>query len=185
MIRRGALLASLLLLVGATDVQGPELPAELQLGLLTKVLSFDRSDAFGPEIVVTVLFQPEFPASVRVREAWLEAARTAPPAAPGGAPLTVTSLAHSENFVENLRQQGTDVVVLAPLRSVDARRMAARIRAARMRTVTGSPAYGRGVAAVSLLIRDGRPRIVIDERLAQEEGSQFSSQLLRVSEVLR
>lgn len=184
MIRKIGLACALFLLVGASDSEAPELPADLQLQLLAKVLSFDRSNALGDEIVIAVLYQREFPASVRARDALLEAARNLAPAS-GGTPISVVAVAHGDGHVDRLRAAGADVVLIAPLRSVDLRRTAAQVRAAGMRTASGTPTHGRGVAAVSFLVRDGRPRIVIDERLAQQEGAQFSSQLLRVVEVVR
>lgn len=180
-----------LLLVGWTALaapvaeQEPQLPAELQLALLAKVLSFDRHAAFGSELVIAVPFQAAYPASVRNRNAWLQAARSAPPGEVAGAAVRVVAVAYSADLADALRRQGVDLAVLGPLRAVDVGEVAERLRGAGIRTATAVPEYGSASTAVQLLVREGRGHIVINHALARREGADFSSQLLRVAEVVR
>jgi YfiR/HmsC-like len=44
--------------------------------------------------------------------------------------------------------------------------------------------YGSHSTGVQLLLREGRGHIVINHTLARREGADFSSQLLRVAEVV-
>jgi hypothetical protein len=170
--------------VASAGEQEPQLPADLQLALLTKVLSFDRHAAFGNELVIAVPYQHAYPASVRNRDAWLRAARSAAPAEVGGSRVRVIAVEYGPDVAEALRRQGTDLVVLGPLRGVDVGEMAERLRAAGIRTATGLAEYGSHSTAVQLLLREGRGHIVINHTLARREGADFSSQLLRVAEVV-
>jgi hypothetical protein len=167
-----------------TPEQEPQLPAELQLGLLTKVLSFDRNAAFGSELVIAVPYQPAFPASLRNRDAWVRAARAARPEAVGGARVRVITVAYTDDLAEALRRHGADLVVFGPLRGVDVSDLAERLRAAGFRTATTVAEYGSHSTGVQLLLREGRGHIVINHTLARREGADFSSQLLRVAEVV-
>jgi hypothetical protein len=174
-----------LALAAPAFAQQPQLPAELQLALLTKVLSFDRHAAFGSELVIAVPFQPAYPASVRYRDAWLRAARAAQTDDVGGARVRVIAVPLTPDLSEALRRQGADLVVLGPLRAVDVAELAERLRAAGIRTAATVAEYGSGSTAVQLLLRDGRGHIVINHALARREGADFSSQLLRVAEVVQ
>jgi hypothetical protein len=163
----------------------PQLPPGLQLALLTKVLSFDRQAEFGGELVIAVPFQPSYPASVRNRDGWLQAARSAPPPPVGAARVRVVAVAYEADMAGAMRRHGADVAVLGPLRSVPVGEVAEGLRGAGIRTATGIPEYGTRTAAIQLLLREGRAHIVINQTLAQREGADFSSQLLRVAEVVR
>lgn len=163
----------------------PQLPPELQLALLTKVLSFDRRADFGSELVIAVPFQPTYPVSVRNRDGWLRAARDAAPEPVAGARVRVVAVAYSSELVEELHRQGADLAVLGPLRAVDVPVVAERVRSAGIRTAATVAEYGPRSTAVQLLLRDGRGHIVINHRLARREGADFSSQLLRVAEVVQ
>lgn len=162
----------------------PQLPPELQLALLTKVLSFDRHADFGSELVIAVPYQAAYPASVRNRDGWLRAAQSAPPGEVSGARVRVIVVAYTPTFHEELRRQGVDVAVLGPLRAVDVATLAERIRAAGIRTAATMEEYGSRSTAVQLVLREGRGHIVINHTLARREGAEFSSQLLRVAEVV-
>lgn len=183
-ILRAALLLGWVALAAPAPEHEPQLPPELQLALLTKVLSFDRHADFGSELVIAVPFQPAYPASVRNRDGWLRAAQAAPPEAVAGARVRVIAVAYTSTLHEELRRQGADVAVLGPLRAVDLHALAERVRTAGIRTAATMEEYGSGCTAVQLVLREGRGHIVINHALARREGAEFSSQLLRVAEVV-
>ena len=99
--------------------------------------------------------------------------------------MRVIAVEYGPDVAEELRRQGADLAVLGPLRGVDVGEMAERLRGAGIRTATGFAEYGSRSTAVQLLLRDGRGHIVINHPLARREGADFSSQLLRVAEVVR
>jgi hypothetical protein len=162
----------------------PQLPPDLQLALLTKVLSFDRRADFGSELVIAVPFQPAYPASVRNRDGWLRAAQAAAPDQVAGARVRVIAVPYTPGLADELRRQDADVAVLGPLRAVDVPVVAERVRSVGVRTAATVAEYGSQSTAVQLLLRDGRGHIVINHGLARREGAEFSSQLLRVAEVV-
>lgn len=178
----------LLVLTPALPLSAQEagLPPELKLPLLIKVLSFDRGleDRHG-DAVVAIVYQRQVPGSVRERDVWLEAART--PLHLRGARVRVVAIDYrsADQLVHSLREAHATVVFLSSLRAVDVPALAEDVRVAGFRTATDTPAVASRAASIGLLLRSGRPHIVINMPLALREGSDFSSQLLRVAEVVK
>lgn len=166
--------------VGAAQ-QEIQLPADLQLTLLSRVLAFDRNSArFGSQVVIGVLYQAENRESVaRFRDL----TRSLP---------LLAGDSHGVVFrIEGLLLQGStlppaahrvDIVYLAPLRGVDASTLIREASASGVLTATGVRDYAASGAAIGLVERDHRPTISIGLTAARAAGSDFSSQLLRLAD---
>ena len=158
------------------------LPPDLQLTLLAKVLSFDRRVDQSEDIVVAVIAQQTLPASARARAAWRAAARKSPPLVVGESVVRVVTVEHGPGLLAELQALDASVAVIAPLRGVDIGALGRELGAAGIRTATGVAEY-EPYAAISLLVQEGRPHIVIRQAHARREGSDYSAQLLRLAEV--
>lgn len=170
----------------AASAQEAHLPAELKLPLLVKVLSFDRGLASLTDgIVVAVIYQAGVPASLRERDVWLEAAQQ--DLRLNGHSVRVAPIEYRSSgaLVAALRDVRATVVFFSPMRTVDAGAVAEYVRASGFRTATDSGELIRRGTSLGLLLRDGRPHIVINLALATREGADYSAQLLRVAEVVR
>ena len=178
------------LLLGAVPVplaaQQAGLPPELKLPLLIKVLSFDRGlESRANDVVVAIVYQRQVPSSIRERDIWLDSAGA--PLELRGARVRVVAIDYrgTDELISSLRDARATVVFLSSLRAVDVSTVAERVRVAGFRTATDAPAVAGRAASIGLLLRSGRPHIVINMPLAMREGSDFSSQLLRVAEVVK
>lgn len=181
-----AVLVGVLAFAGPASAQQAHLPAELKLPLLVKVLSFDRDlEKRSRDVVVAVVFQRNVPASLRERDEWFAAAGARPSL--NGARVRVVGIEYrdADELVVALNRAGARIVFLPQLRAVDMPALADRLRAAGFRTATDEPALAGRSASVGLLLRAGRPHVVINMPLAVREGSDYSSQLLRVVEVVQ
>jgi hypothetical protein len=164
-----------------TAQQEIQLPADLQLQLLSRVLAFDRNSArFGSEVVIGVLYQAENRESVaRFRDLRRSL------------PLLAREANGVAFRIEGLLLQGStlpaaahrvDVLYLAPLRGVDASALMREAAASGVLTATGVRDYAASGAAIGLVERDHRPTSSIGLTAARAAGSDFSSQLLRVAD---
>jgi hypothetical protein len=160
------------------------LPPDLQLTLLAKVLSFDRHVDQDEDIVVAIIGQQALPASARARAAWHAAAQKSPPLVVGESVVRVVSVEHGPGLLARLQALDASVAVIVPLRGVNIGVLGQELRAAGIRTATGVAEYEQHTA-ISLLVRQGRPHIVIRQAYARREGSDYSAQLLRLAEVYR
>jgi hypothetical protein len=76
-------------------------------------------------------------------------------------------------------------VYVAPLRPATLRQVLGTLRGARVRSVTAVPEYVRDGVSVGIAVAAGRPRLVINLAASRAQGSDFSSQLLKLARVIR
>jgi hypothetical protein len=174
------------LLIGAVGAapQEPSLPIDLQLRLLTKVLTFDRSlERFGPDLVIGVVYQPANRESSRVREELARWPNGAGPIEVAGVRFRTVDVPLDGDHLPAALPEEVDVLYLAPLRAVDPRVLLREARHRHLLTVTGSESHAGMGPAIALLVREGRPHLLIDLTAARAAGSDFSSRLLRLAEV--
>lgn len=183
-------LAALVLCTGMRPLhaQDVDVPPELQLTLLARILTFDRSlvARVGDELVIGVVYQPGYPASRDFQREIEAAARETRPKA-GGLPMRVVAveLTRPAQLGDALRAAHVDVALVAPLRAVDVGDVFAAARAAGSGTVGSIGAWVDRACAVGFGVERGRPRIRINLEAARAEGSDFGAELLALAEVVR
>jgi hypothetical protein len=164
-------------------------PAEIQIALLYKILTFDRKlgdRAPGNDIVIAIVFQTGYRGSVVARDQTLEALKQMGDSTISGHP--VHWVAVELNDVESLKlaliRNRVDVMYVTPLRGVGLDPIKMTARAAGITTFTGVPNYVEQGLALGVGIARERPQIIVNLGAARAEGSDFTSQLLRVCKVL-
>lgn len=164
-------------------------PAEVQIPLLYKILTFDRKlgdRAPGNDIVIAIVFQTGYRGSLVARDQVVDALKQMGDSTISGHP--VNWVAVELNDVESLRlaliRHRVDVIYVTPLRGVELDPIKRVARAARMTTFTGVPRYVERGLALGVGIARERPQIIVNLGASRAEGSDFTSQLLRVSKVI-
>jgi hypothetical protein len=153
-------------------------PAAVQIAIFEKVWTLDR--AFPPRtpIIMLVVFQRRNRDSFLVKEELVAAARRMPG-------LVVRVIDLEETLLVPALLVGVDVVYLTPLRSVSISELLTVTRAAHIRSVTGVAGYVPLGVSVGVTLQHERPSIVINLPASRAEGSDFSSQLLKLARVIR
>ena len=184
------MLVSLLASVPAwVEAQEMDAPADVQIPLLYKILSFDRrlgDRAPGNDIVIAVVFQTGYRGSVVARDQVTEALTRMDTTTIAGHPVhwVAVELTDVESLKLSLTRNRVDVIYVTPLRGVELDPLKMTARAAGVTTFTGVPRYvERGLALGVGIVRE-RPEIIVNLAAARAEGSDFTSQLLRVCKVL-
>lgn len=181
-----ALLGGLLSLVSPVAGQEVSLPPDLQLGLITKILTFDRQlTRYGPELVLGVAFQPRNRESAQARNDIFQSVEAAGRIRVGDMPLRVVEVPIEGGRLPEDVVRPVDVLYLAPVRGIDVSVLLAQAGSRGILTVTATPDEATSGAAVALLLRDTQPHIRIDLRAARLAGADLSSRLLRLAEVRR
>ncbi|HWO57262.1 MAG TPA: YfiR family protein [bacterium] len=185
------LVAIAFLLVLTAQIAQPQdmpLPAEVQLPLLLKILSADRrlQDRAGDELVIGVLYQPRYRASVTAMEAILEqAAKLIVPPRPGQTTrLVPVPLNGKPDWDSLLSALDLDVCYLTPFRALGLEQLLRATRARGVVTCTGVLEYIEAGVSIGLDVSGGRPQIVINMAGARAEGIEFSSQLLKLARIV-
>jgi hypothetical protein len=191
MIRGSLLLGVMALMFSGRSAYAQEMdaPAEIQIPLLYKILTFDRKlgdRAPGNDIVIAIVFQTGYRGSVVARDQAMDALKQMRDSTIFGHP--VHWVAVEFNDVESLRlaltRNRVDVIYVTPLRGVELEPIKMAAREARITTFTGVPRYVERGLALGVGIARERPQIIVNLGAARAEGSDFTSQLLRVSRVI-
>jgi hypothetical protein len=189
-MRAFLLIGVLTVLLGGGSAHAQEMaaPAEVQVPLLFKILTFDRRLGTRPPgkvIVIAVVFQTGFRASLVARTQIVDGLKAL---AGWTIPVAVRWVAVGWKDGEQLRlaliHERTDVVYLTPVRGVELDPVTSAARAGGMTTFTGVPLYVEQGLALSVGIVRDRPQIIVNLPATRAEGSDFTSQLLRLCRVI-
>jgi hypothetical protein len=180
---------TLLLGGGSAQAQKMAAPAEVQVPLLFKILTFDRRLATRPPgdvLVIAVVFQTGYRASLVARNQIVDALKAMEDSTISGHPVRWVAVEWIDEAQVRLAliRERTDVVYVTPLRGVELHPLVRTARAAGMTTFTGVPLYVEQGVALSIGIVRERPQIIVNLAATRAEGSDFTSQLLRLCKVI-
>ena len=183
-----AIVAAPLALVPApAATQEMPAPVETQVTLLTRILQFDRGfDArAGEEIVVVVLYQSRFRASLNAHDEVVRLLEAH--GAIGGKPIRVVSHEVCPGTPPGpaLEALGATVAYVTPLRATGVASILSATRELRILTSTGVPEYVDDGISVVAAPRSERAEILINLDSSVAEGARFSSELLKLSRVIQ
>lgn len=167
--------------------QEMEVPVGTQASLLTRILAFDRAlpGRAGEELVIGILYQSRYRASFTAYQGAAAALEAQPPPAGVSRVRTVgVELGHPGELAPALRRHEVDILYIAPLRAVDRRAVAGAAHRQGVLTFGGDAELREQGVAVYFGMRGGRPRLRIDLDAARDCGADFSSELLRLADVV-
>jgi hypothetical protein len=186
------LIGVLAVLLGGGPAHAQEMaaPAEVQIPLLFKILTFDRGLGARPPgkvIVIAVVFQTGFRASLVARNQIVDALKAMQDATISGHPVRWVAVEwkDGEQLRQALNHERTDVVYLTPVRGVELDPITRAARTGGMTTFTGVTRYVEQGLALSVGIVRERPQIIVNLPATRAEGSDFTSQLLRLCKVIQ
>jgi len=172
-------------LFGAQDMA---LPSPLQYQLFLKILKYDRNltAKMQTELVIGVFYQSGFRTSQQAMEAFQETVRaTAQKEFPNVSIKTVPIDLDAGPDLENTLASGkVGLIYVAPLRGYDLKTITSLSHARKVITLTGVPEYAEKGLAVGVGLKGENPEIIINLPAAREEGSDFSSSLLKLARVI-
>lgn len=182
-----ALLASALLALAPSGHVRADAGAAGRLApVVARILSYERTlpSRAGGSVDIVVLFAPSAPDSASEGHAYTDALSRMVGSTVQGLPLRVSSVAYTPGALSSALGAGADVLVVCQGLDAQVSAIAQAARARNVLTVGLVRAHVQQATSVAVLLEDGRPKIVTHLGHARAEGMQFSSQLLRLSEVL-
>ena len=164
---------------------GTALPCELQISLLAKVLSFDRSLQPRDGVVdIVVLYQADYPEGTRTKEDFMRAARAVAPGNGTRLRFKAVQIEGNPGYRTIFTQLPGQIAYITPMRGLDVSAMARAAAAEGVRTVSGVPEYVYDGIALTFGIKGARPAIYVNLATARAQGSDLSSQLLKLANVV-
>jgi hypothetical protein len=163
-------------------------PIEAQIPLLCKVITYDRDlkKRAGGELVIAVLYQRKFKSSLNIKDEVVGALEKMEILTDTNLRLRCVAieLIDEKNLLQELVSKEVDVVYLTPTRAFDIDSITLVTRERHVLSLTGVPDYVGAGISVGVAAKGEKPQILINRVAAQEEGADFSSQLLKLAKVI-
>lgn len=159
------------------------MPVEVQVPLFLKLLHFERqlqSRVPDDTLVVGVVYQQRFRASLEAKDAFVAATKAAADRPLRCVPL---DLDRQRDLAGALVASRVRVLYLCPLRAAHLRGIAGTAREHRMLTLTGVPDYIAAGVAVAIDSKGQKPLILVSLPAVRAAGADFSSRVLALKMV--
>ena len=183
-----AIVLLFVLYFGAAAAQEITVPVELQISLFKKVMTFDRNleKRSGGELVVGVLFQSRFRRSLSVKNEFFGCLEKMPRDTLGQLPVKFEAIDLSEtaDWQAEASARHVNVLYLAPLRAIDVKEIFHVSQSRRWVTWTGVIEYVDAGCSFGIVLKGDRSSIKINLAASRSEGMDFSSQLLKLVQVV-
>jgi hypothetical protein len=165
------------------------LPADKQVPLLLKILTYDRQfeQKAGSEVVIGIVYSAADPDSAPAMESLSSTLNGFAGKTVKKLPIKYWQIPYStpDRLEAIVKEKGINVLYVCPGND---RNLAAIVKLAqggRITTLTGIPDYVKKGVAVGVGERSGKPQIFINLDASKAEGSDFDASLLRIAEVVR
>ena len=183
------LLLAVLLSPGYQPVVTPQemsLPVGLQVQFLFNILSFDRAQEvrLRKGVTVGVLHQSLVRSSYLAAEEFENAVAVSSASFPGSVEVVRVEMGPEADLMRQLNVLKVDVLYVAPMRSIEIRSVTEACSALGILSFTGVEAYVREGVAVGVSRQGGNPVVLVNLAASRAAGSEFSSQLLRIAQVI-
>lgn len=154
--------------------------------VVARILSYERTlpSRAGGSVDIAVVFAPGSAESREEADAYSVALTRMTGNTVQGLPLRVSAVAYSASALAALVSGSADVIIVCSGLEGHVPAIAQATRARNVLTVGLMRAHVQQATSIAVVMEDGRPKIVTHLGHARAEGMQFSSQLLRLSEVL-
>jgi len=189
---QGLLAAALaaLLCAPAAGTEPMPFPADVQIALLLKILTYDRSFTAKAKSSVTigVVYVAADPESVKAKDEILKTLQLVADRTIKNVPIRAVALEYRDpaGLGKIAQKAGINVFYIAPGNADSLRELLRVSHTQGITTATGVPEYvQRGVAIGIGIKADKRPDILINLPSSRQEGSEFDASLLRIATVVK
>jgi hypothetical protein len=183
------LLAGLLCVPAAGTEPMPFKP-DVQITLLLKILTYDRSFSVKAKsgVKIGVVYVASDPESVQVKDEILKTLQLVADRTIKNVPITAVPLEYKDPkaLAAAVRSGGINVFYIAPGNADSLTELLRLSHTRGITTATGVPEYvQRGVAIGIGIKADKKPDILINLPSSRQEGSEFDASLLRIATVVK
>lgn len=167
--------------------QNVDVPADLQVSMLSKIFQFDRAfkDRVGNEVVVGITHQRLHRPSVLSGNELLDTSHRSLKYMQG-IPVRIVRIEAStfSELEDALQREAVDILFVTPLRSIAPGSIGEMAGGMGIATVTAVTGYADDGIGIGLATRGDRLEIVVNKEACEAAGVEFSSQLLKLARVV-
>lgn len=181
-----ALALACALIVAPTAVRADATSAGRLAPVVARILSYERTlpTRAGPVVDIVVLYASGSAQSQAEARAYTDVLSRMSGSTVQGLPIRAVAIGFSSSSLQTAIAGGADVIVVCSGLETQVPAIAQAARARQVLTVGLMRDHVQQATSIAVVLEDGRPKIVTHLGHARAEGMQFSSQLLRLSEVL-
>ena len=157
-----------------------DVPASLQVALFYKIFDFDNtlSEIPGQEIVIGIFYEPDNPQSKLSEEEIKDNFSRL-----SGRKINDKSVVIKD--ITNVEQlHGLDIVYVTPGTDSSISQIVEKCHINKILSISGVEEYAHEGLAITIGLRDQKPRIIINKTSADLSGAKLSSKILSLAEIL-
>ena len=177
-----------LLLVNTSIAQRIKVPIDVQLKVIPKIISLNKSFSFESNenaVNIAVLYSSQQRNSKQVYQDIENNLNSGGLVVKGNLTNVLFLDISSNNNLENfLRENKINVLYITPLRGLDVSKITSICKTASVLSISGVVEYIESDVSVILDIDDNKLKILINQKSAKSEGVDFSSRLLRIAKII-
>lgn len=174
--------------ISVTSAQQLAVPVDVQLPLLFKVLSYDRtlSAKTTAQLHVGILFQRSVRASVETKDAVLALQAAGALNDLDGIPLEFVpiDITDEPGWPATLAFIEPNILYVTPLHGVAVQSIATICRGHQIASITGVPEYVERGLSIGISGTEGKPQIIVNLSASIEEGLHIGSQALKLARLV-
>ncbi len=184
------LLSCALVIAAPTSVVAQQMavPANLQVPLLLKILTYDRNLASRPgdALTVRIVFRAGDTESEQAAGEVAAVLDALTDKSVKGLPIRFTSIpiGTEDELIAAIQIDAVSVLYVAP-GAVDVPMVLRVARSSRVVSATGVPALVDQGVAIGIGVNRDKPQVLINLPASRQEGSEFDASLLRIATVVR
>lgn len=174
-------------LTASAIAQQIEVPMEIQYNILLKVLSYDKNlSRFGTdEIRIGVFYQSGFKASAAAKDELSESISKSKIKDIDKRKISVFySNLDYESPAAFIKEKKISVIYFLPLRAVSIENILTDTKKIKILSCSAVKDYLSEGVAISFALKSSKPEILVNLKAAKSEGTDFSSQLLKIVTVI-
>lgn len=167
--------------------QQVDVPMEIQYNIMLKVLSYDKNlSRFGTdEIRIGVFYQSGFKASATARDELSESVSKSKIKDIDKRKISVFySNLDYESPSAFIKDKKISVIYFLPLRAVSIENILSETKKIKILSFSAVKDYIAEGVAISFALKSSKPEILVNLKAAKAEGTDFSSQLLKIVTVI-
>lgn len=187
-IRLAAAILLILTAVNPIRSEDGRVPFDLQAKLLLKILTFDRNleTRVDSAVVVGIVYQPGYRQSERARSELSAALDKYSDKKVKGLPVSVVTIRYLSrlDLMAKVRSENVSVLYVTSCDSAHLEEIIKVARENHILTISSEKSHVEEGISLAVGLKENKPQITINLSSAKAEGCEFSSQLLKLAEVL-
>jgi hypothetical protein len=160
---------------------------EIQYPLLLKIITFDKEfhNKFENKVVIGILYQENFRTSEEMKNELVKIIKERNYSVEGKkVEYVLLDISNNNDIYGIINNSNINIIYVLTLKGVNVEDITRVTKKEKILTYAAMPQYVQKGIAVGIDTKGGKPLIVINLKSAKQEGAEFTSQLLKLSEII-